>query len=118
MGVTPGSVHEKTSLVLSDGLGESLWALLNNDVSPALLARFSGVNLLSSVVEELWHDDFALEFRLADLALDTGTIDSNICQVGKQLLGTILAANEIEKLGGIIDEGSPACAFDKSGVSE
>jgi hypothetical protein len=118
MSITPSCVHEKTTLVLSDGLSECFRAFLNNNVSPTLLARYRSVNLLPSLIKEFWHDDITLELRLSNLSLDAASVDGKVSQVSQQLLGTILAANEIEQLRGIIDESSPAVAINEGRVSE
>ena len=38
------------------------------------------------------------------MALDRASVDDKITQVGKQLLGTILGDDELEEVGGIVDE--------------
>lgn len=118
MGVTPGGVHEETSLVRANGLGEGLGALLDEDLAPALGGGLGDIDLLTSFVEEVGHDDLALELGLADLALDAGAVDGDVAEVGEQLLGTVLGADQVEELGSVIDEGSPAVAVDECGVSE
>lgn len=70
MSITPSGVHEKATLVLSDSLCESLWAFLDDNVSPSLLTWDTGINLLSGIIEELGHNDIALEFGLTNLTLD------------------------------------------------
>lgn len=118
VGVTPGGVHEQTSLVCANGLGEGLGALLDEDLAPALGAGLGDVDLGSVGVEELGHDDLALELGLADLALDAGAVDGDVAEVGEQLLGAVLGADEVEELGRVIDEGRPAVAVDEGGVGE
>lgn len=38
------------------------------------------------------------------MALDRASVDDKITQVGKQLLGTVLGDDELEEVGGIVDE--------------
>lgn len=118
MGVTPGGVHEKASLVVADSLGKGLGALLKDDVSPSLLARLADIELAALGGGDLGDDDLALELGLTDLALDAATVDGNISKVSEKLLGTVLAADEVEQRGGIIDEGGPAVTVNEDGVSE
>jgi len=118
VGVTPSSVHEQASLVLADCLGKSLGALLQEDVSPALLGRLGDINLLTTGADNLGYDDVGLEFGLADLALDAATVDGYITKVGKQFLSTVLAANQIEELRSIINKGCPAVSVNEGRVSE
>ena len=47
-----------------------LWAFLDDNVSPSLLTWDTGINLLSGIIEELGHNDIALEFGLTNLTLD------------------------------------------------
>jgi hypothetical protein len=63
-------------------------------------------------------DDVGLELGLADLALDAATVDGKVTQVQQELLGTVLAADQVEQRRGIIDEGGPAVAVDKNGVRQ
>jgi hypothetical protein len=118
MSITPSCIHEKAALILADGLSKGFWAFLNNDVSPTLLAGHRSVNLLSSLIKEFWHDNFTLELWLSNLPLDATSVDGKISQVGQQFLGTVLAADKIEQLRGIIDEGCPAAAINERGMSE
>lgn len=118
VGVTPGGIHEKSTLVVTDSLGEGLGALLKDDVSPSLLVGQAGVDLLASRVDELRDGDLTLELGLADLALDAAAVDGNVAKVSQQLLGTVLAANEVEELRSVVDEGGPAVSIDESGVGE
>lgn len=118
VGVTPGGIHEKSTLVLADSLGEGLGALLKDDVSPSLLVRVASIDLLASRVDELRDSDLTLELGLANLALDAAAVDGNVAEVGQQLLGTVLAANEVEELRSVVDEGGPAVSIDESGVGK
>ena len=118
MSITPCGVHDKTALVLTDGLGESLRTLLEEDVPPALLAWLGGVDLVSAVVGEGRDGDHALELGLANLTLDLAAVDSKITEVGKELLSTVLGADEIEKRRCVVDEGSPALSVNECGVCE
>jgi hypothetical protein len=116
--ISPSCVHKKTTLVLADGLGEGLGSLLKNDVSPSLGARLGSINLLSGRVDKLRDLNLSLELWLSNLSLDAATIDGNITEVGKKLLGTVLTANEIEQLRGIVDESSPASSINKGRVGK
>jgi hypothetical protein len=95
--ISPCGVHDKTSLVGSDSLGEGFGTLIDDDVPPALLAGLGCVNLVAVGVVEDGDDDVALEFGLANLALDLTAIDGEVAEVGEEFLGTVLAANEIEQ---------------------
>jgi hypothetical protein len=116
--ISPSCVHKKSTLVLTDSLGKSFGSLLEDDVSPSLGARLGGINLLSGGVDELRDLNLALELGLTDLTLDAAAIDGNVTEVGKQLLGTVLAANKVEKLRGIVDESSPASSINKGRMGE
>jgi hypothetical protein len=118
VGISPGGVHEKAALVLANSLGEGLGALLKDDLPPTLLAGLADVNLLAGGVEEFRRNDLALELGLANLALDGAAVDGNVCEVGQQLLSAVLAADEVEQLRGIVDEGCPAVSIDKGRVRQ
>ena len=118
MGVTPGGVHNETALVLADGLREALRTLLEEDVPPALLAWLGSVDLVTSLIGEDRDGDLALELRLANLALDLTAVDSEVTKVRKQLLGTVLGADKIEKRRCVVDEGGPALAVNEDRVCE
>ena len=57
----------------------------------------------SPIAEVVLRDRFA-EAGLADLSLDRRAIDCKVSQVGKKLLGTVLALNELEEVLGVVDE--------------
>lgn len=118
MGITPGSIHEKAALVLADSLGKALGTLFEEDVSPAFLGRLRGIDLGTVGSEDLGHDDLALEFGLSNLSLDGAAVDGNVSEVGKQLLASVLAAEQVKQLRSVIDECGPAVAFDECGMSE
>lgn len=118
MGVAPGGVHDQTALVATDGLGKGLRALAVDDLLPSLRAGLGDVERGSGLVDHDGHDDGGLELRLPNLALDAAAVDGNVTEVGQQLLGTVLAANEGEELGGVVDEGGPAAAADKGWVRQ
>lgn len=139
MSITPSCVHEKASFVLADGLCESLWPLVDENVSPSFLAWHTSIDLLSSVVEEFRHDDLALELGLSNLPLNRTSIDGDVAKVREltiqlvqkgseadetyKFLGTVLTANKVEQLGGIINESGPAgslneCRMGKKGSQE
>lgn len=97
VGVSPGGVHEKAALVITNSLGEGLRALLQDDVAPSLLARMGDIDLGTVTGNDLRHIDLAPELGLANLALDAAAVDGNVTEVGQQLLGTVLAANQVEE---------------------
>jgi hypothetical protein len=118
VGVAPGGIHDHTSFVCSYGLDEGLWSLLVDDVSPACGARHGSVDESAAGILELGHDDVALELGLANLALDLAAVDSEISKVGKELLRTVLAADQLEQLRSVVDESGPAVALDEGRVGE
>lgn len=64
VGVAPGGVHDERSRVFADRLGERLWAVLNNNVTPTDFARESRIKRGSGgvlSVLELGDDDLTLE---------------------------------------------------------
>lgn len=118
VGVTPGGVHEKTSLVGADSLGKGLGALLDKNVSPAGLARLADIDDGTVLARNVGNDDLALELRLAHLALDGRAVDGDVTEVGQQLLGSVLAANEVEQLRSVVDEGGPASTINEGRVGQ
>lgn len=107
MRIAPCRVHDQHTGVLADSLRERLWPVLNDDVTPALLAWQRGVERrpvrFLSVLE--WrHDHVVLETGLALLARDGGTVHSEVAEIGEQLLGAVLALDEPEELGCVVDE--------------
>ena len=97
MSITPRGIHDHHAFVLTEGLGKCSRALLDDNVSPALLVWFRAIDRMTSLRLECRHNDFTLELGLADLALDLTAIDGKVTEVSKQLLGTILAADECEE---------------------
>lgn len=116
--ITPGGVHDETALVGAHCLGEGLRTLAVDDLLPASGAGLGHVDEFAGIVVQLGEDDLALEFRLTDLTLDAAAIDSQVTQVGQQLLGTVLAADQGKQLRGVVDEGGPAGAFNESWVAQ
>lgn len=124
VGITPGGVHDERSGILADGLGERLGSLLDDDVAPSELAGHRGVERRAfgiSPVRELGDLDVGLEAGLSlqfvvrirlhgayrgtyHLPLDRAAVDSEIAQVAKKLLGTILGLDKFEEIWGIVDE--------------
>jgi hypothetical protein len=122
--VTPRSVHNECAGVLANGLGESFWSFLDNDIPPTILTgersvEGGPVRVLS--VPELGNGDLVLEagFTLYEvmrrccdsksresygLALNGAAIDSNISKICKELLGTVLRLYKLEQIGRIIDK--------------
>lgn len=115
MGVSPRRVHDKTARILPYRFGKGCRALLNDDVPPALGAGNASVDLCAVLEGDLGHDDTALELGLADLALDLGSIDSEIAEIRQQLLSAILAANQRKELRTIAPKSAN---MKKSHVSE
>jgi hypothetical protein len=70
MGITPSSIHKKTSLILPNSPSKCFRAFLENYISPTSLARHGCVNLLPSIIKEFWHDDLAFELGLSNLTFD------------------------------------------------
>jgi hypothetical protein len=116
--ITPGCVHNEAALIGSDSLSEGSWALLVDDVLPSLSARNTHVDGLPTVVEYRGHDYVTLEFGLANLTFNAAAIDGKISEVLKQLLSTVLTADQLEQLGSIIDECRPARALNEDRVRE
>ncbi len=107
VGIAPHRVHDEHTGVLADGLRECLGALLDDDVTPAHFAGQGSVGrrpVRVFTVDKLGDDDLVLEAGLADLSLDGGAVDCKISKVGKELLGTVLALDELEEILGVVDE--------------
>ena len=124
MSITPGGIHDQAARVRADGLGEGFGALLDDDVAPTDLAWHRGVDgraVRIVAVLQLGDDNLILETGLSlenhiracksqvcnstySLALDGGAVDSNVPEVSEQLLRTVLALDELEELGRVIDE--------------
>lgn len=62
---------------------------------------------------EFRDDDLALELGLTNLSLDTASVDCEITQICKQLLGTVLRANEVKERWGVVNKCGPAVAVDE-----
>ena len=118
MGITPGGVHEKGTLVPANGTGERLGSVADEDVPPTSGAGDGDVDALSEGVEKVGEDDLALELGVADLSLDAAAIDGNVSEVRQQLLGTVLGLQKGEERRSIINERSPAVTGDEGLVSE
>lgn len=136
VGITPSCVHDQTAWVFSDSFGEcsrtlisvrydcvsqtedtvrkadSSTNLLQDNLSPATLARKGGIKLLVAVrrVGQCSRNDFVSKLWLSDLASDRAAVDGKVGQVGQHLLSSVLAAYEREKRWRVIDKGSPGCA--------
>ena len=107
MRITPCSVHDENTRVLAHGLGECLGTLLDDDVAPADLAREGRVErraLGVFAVDKFGDVDLVPEAGFAGLALDRGAVDGEVSEVSEELLSTVLALNELEPLGSIVDE--------------
>ena len=107
MSVAPRRVHDEHTRVLADGLRKCLGALLDDNVTPADFAGEGSVcrrAVRVFTVDKLGNDNLVLEAGLADLSLDGGAIDCEVSKVSKELLGTVLALNELEELLRVVDE--------------
>lgn len=118
MSIAPCRVHDETAFVLSHSFCVGSWAFFVEDVFPACLTWLRHVNELSVVIMKLRHDDVAFEFGIADLAFDATAIDGHISKVCEQLLCSVLAAYQGEKLWSIIDERRPASTLDECRMCE
>lgn len=120
MGVSPSGVHDETTLVSSDSLGECLWSFVDDDVSPSFGAWHAGVDNLRRVdiVPDLWDDCFGLETGLTGLTLDRRTINSQVTEVAEQFLSSVLRSDQLEELWSVIDECCPGETRLEDGVGE
>jgi len=120
VGVAPSRVHDEDAGVLADGLGEAFGTLLLDDVPPSGLARLGGVERLGLVlrVDEGRNGDLLVNADVAGLTLDRRTVNGEVSEVGEELLGAVLRLDEVEELGGVVDERRPGVAFDIGGVGE
>src|ERR1700759_3335932 len=114
MCISPGGVHDETAWIFANCLGKCSWTLIDENISPSLVAWFGGIKLGAVRKADLWHDNLALEFGFAHLAFDLTSVDSNISEVCQQFLGTILTANKCKQLWSVVDESSPAVSINKS----
>jgi len=96
VGITPGSVHNETALVLSDRLCESRRAFFEDDVPPAVTGRLGAIIGCAITAGEVRHHNLALELGLANLTLNLTAIHGEVTKVSQQLLSTILTTNESE----------------------
>lgn len=107
MRIAPGRVHDQHAGVLAHRLRERLRPVLDDDVPPSLLARQRRVQrrpVRALPVLERRYDHLVLEPGLALLPCDRGAVHGEVAEVGKQLLRAVLALDEPEELGGIVDE--------------
>ena len=124
MRVTPCSVHNECARVLADGLGESFWSFLDNDIPPTILTgkrSVEGGPIRVLSVPELGNGDLVLEAgftlykvirryrdsRLREsyrLALNGAAIDGDVSEICKELLGAVLRLYKLEQIGRIINE--------------
>ena len=107
MRVTPRRVHDEHTRVLADSLRERLRAVFHDDVAPADFAREGGVGGGSvgvRAVDKLGDDDLFPEARFSLLTFDRGTVDGKVSEVAEELLGAVLALNELEQLRCVINE--------------
>lgn len=118
MGITPGSIHDESSLVGTDSLGKSSWSLLEENVSPSVGWWDVDINGVTLGVLEGWEDDLSLELWLSNLSFDAGAVDGNVSEVGKELLGSVLGSDHSEERWGIINESGPAVTGNEGIVGE
>ena len=118
MGIAPSGVHDEAAFVGTNGLGEALRALLEEDVPPTLSAWLRSVDLVAVLVGKSGNGDLALELGLTDLTLDLTAVDSEVAEVRKQLLSTVLRTDKVEKRWRVVDESCPTLTFNEGRVRE
>ena len=107
MSITPGGVHDEDTRIRTNGFGEGLGTFLDNDVTPTKLAGEGCIQRRPFGVFaalEFGNNNLVLETRFSLLTFDGAAVDSEVSEVGEQFLCTVLALDELEKLGSIIDE--------------
>lgn len=72
-------------------------------MAPTLGTWFGCIDPVSILVVQGWYQNLALKLGLADLANNLGAVHSNVAEIGEQLLSTVLAAGELEKLRGVLN---------------
>lgn len=116
--ITPSGIHYEHRLVGTNGLGESLGTLFEQDLAPTLGARLAHVDLVAGLIKEIGNHNVALELGLTDLSLDAASVDSNVTQVCQELRSAVLAVDHVEQLWGLVDERSPNLVLHEYGMSE
>lgn len=107
MSITPSGVHDQDTRVLANGLRECLRTMLDDDVTPSSLARYNSIQrgtIGIVTVLEWWDGNFVLETWFTSLSFDRAAVDSEVSEVSKEFLGTVLTLNEFEEFRGVIDE--------------
>lgn len=120
MGISPGGIHDQTTRVCSNSLGECFGPFVDDNVSPTFLTRLAGVQLLRRVFSILQggNSGFVLETRLSVLALDGTTVNREVTEVGQKLGSSVLTCDQLEEIGSVIDEGSPCLSAFEYRVGE
>lgn len=118
MGISPGGVHDQATLVAANCLGEGSRALFVQNILPSGGARLGDIDRSARVIEDRRGDNLTLELGLADLSLDAASVDGNISQVCQQFLGAVLASDESEEFGSVVDECGPAGSIDEGRMGE
>ena len=107
MSITPGGVHDEHTGVFTDGLGESLGTVFDDDVTPSLLTRnraIEGGTVGVVAVLEGGNNDLILETGFTLLTSNGTAVDGEITEVSEQLLRAVLALYELEKVGRVVDK--------------
>ena len=120
MGISPGGVHNQTTLVVTHSLCEASRSLLQDDVPPSGLTGYRSVEGLARVlgVGKLGDGDLLMQTRLSALTLDGRTVDGKVSKVSQQLLRSVLTGNQFEEVRGVVDKGSPGLSAFEDGVSQ
>lgn len=120
VGISPGRVHNQTTRVRTNSLGECFGAFVDDNVPPTFLTRLAGVQFLGRVLSILQRGNsgFVLETGLTVLTLDGTAVDSEVTKVGQKLGSSVLTGDQLEEIGSIIDEGSPCLSAFEYRVGE
>ena len=68
MGITPGGIHDQNTRVITNGLGESLRAVFDDDVAPTKCARVGGIQRRSAgivTIKKFRNSKLGFEARFA-----------------------------------------------------
>ncbi|KAG8964546.1 hypothetical protein FRC03_001650 [Tulasnella sp. 419] len=107
MSISPGSVHNQSSWIFTDSLGECFGTLLHDDVTPTNFTWDGSVEwwaIRIFTVLKSWNDDFSLDAGFADLTFDAASVDGEVSEVCQEFLSTVLSNDEFEEIGCIVDE--------------
>ena len=107
MSVSPCCVHDKRPWVLSNGFGEGLWTVLDDNVTPTQLTRLCSINgwtIYVVTVLQRGDNNFVFETWFTRLTLDRAPVDCEISEICKEFLSTVLALYKFEELRSIVDK--------------